>query len=262
LAIRTQLAKLSYVLTKSVKHPRRSFSDLWVAHLARDRGQAQLPVWLFGELPRLPLNQALPGSEEIEVRLPRALDRLFGTSITPDEACCLCAIERHLKARNVLEIGTFDGNTTLALAANVDDGGTVTTVDLPRDFDLTRDRELLAHEHARVNLTPRDRLGRQFETHPLAARIRQVFGDSAALDWGTLGGPFDLIFIDGAHSAAYVESDTANALEHLRTPGAIVWHDYGLYEDVSAVVDRLTVEGRELRLFAIERTRLAVGYRA
>jgi predicted O-methyltransferase YrrM len=255
-------SKLSYVLRKTVAHPRRSLSYLWIAHRTRDRGHAQPPIWLFGDLPRLPLSQGFPGSEELEVRLPRALDRSFGTSITPDEACCLCVIERHLAARKVLEIGTFDGNTTLALAANLEDGGTVTTVDLPPDFDLSRDRARLAHPEERINLTPRERLGRQFEAHPLATRIQQVFGDSAALDWGMLGGPFDLIFIDGAHTAAYVESDSANALKHLRATGAIVWHDYGLYEDVSAVVDRFADEVRELHLFAIEGTRLAVGYRA
>src|SRR5437899_11213231 len=156
----------------------------------------------------------------------------------------------------------LDRNKTSARYAYLEDEGSVTTVDLTPDFDPSRDRGLLAHPDERINLTPRERLGRQFEAHPLAARIQQVFGDSAALDWGTLGGPFDLIFIDGAHSAAYVESDTANALKHLRAPGAIVWHDYGLYEDVSAVVDRLADEARGLRLFAIDGTRLAVGYRA
>jgi predicted O-methyltransferase YrrM len=183
-----------------------------------------------------------------------------GTSVTLEEAVCLCAIARHLHARRILEIGTFDGNTALALAANLEDGGGVTTVDLPRDFDPARDRTALAIEEP-INLTSRDRVGAQFRNHPLASRVRQVFGDSATLDWKALGGPFDLVFIDGCHDAAYVDADTRHAMEVLATPGAVVWHDYGQFRDVSTVVDRIARETRALDVFAIAGTRLAVGIR-
>lgn len=255
----SHLSKLSYVLRKSLAHPGESLRDLLFAHLARDRGHRQLPVWLFGELPRLHLGQALPGVETIGVTVPRVVDRTFGTSATAEEASLLCVIQRHLAARNVLEIGTADGSTTLALAANLEEGGMVTTIDLPADFDAARDRDALAFPDEPINLTSRQHVGRQFASDPLACRIRQVFGDSAHVDWSTLGGPFDLIFIDGCHTAAYVAADTTNALKHLATPGAIVWHDYGLYEDVSTVVDGVWRHSDRLRVFAIEGTRLAVG---
>jgi predicted O-methyltransferase YrrM len=256
------LSKLWYVVRRSLANPSRTLTDLRLAHLARDHGQRQLPVWMFGNLPRIPLAQLLPGAEEIEVRLPRVLDRSFGTTVTAEEACLLCVIQRHLAARAVLEIGTADGSTTLALAANLEDGGMVTTVDLPPEFDPIRDRAMLAYPDERINLTSRDQVGRQFRFDPLGSRIRQVFGDSAALDWGTLGGPFDLIFIDGCHEAPYVRSDTANALGYLASPGAIVWHDYGLYPDVSNVVDHLADATEQFQIAAIEGTRLAVALSA
>jgi hypothetical protein len=35
----------------------------------------------------------------------------------------------------------------------------------------------------------------------------------------TLGGPFNLIFIDGSHTEAYVRSDSENAVKHLAPRG-------------------------------------------
>ena len=178
-----------------------------------------------------------------------------------EETCHLCAMAKCLKARKVLEIGTYDGNTALALAANLDVEGEIVTVDLPPDFELKQQRASLVYSDGFLNLTPRDQLGRQYRTSPLASRIRQIYGDSAALDWNTFGGPFDLVFIDGCHSEAYVQSDSRNALDHLRAGGLIVWHDYGMLSEVSNVVDRIAREVADLKVYAIEGTRLAIGFK-
>jgi len=136
--------------------------------------------------------------------------------------------------------------------------GEVVTVDLAPDFRMEK-RASLTYSDIELNLTSRDQLGRQYRGHRLSSRIRQIYGDSAALDWKTLGGPFDLIFIDGCHSEAYVREDSRNALDHLVPGGAIVWHDYGAIPDVSAVVDRVATEtNKRMRVFALEGTRLAV----
>ena len=158
----------------------------------------------------------------------------------------------------MLEIGTFDGNSALLFAANLAPDGVVVTIDLPPEFDLGK-QSSLTHPEVELNLTPRDQLGRQIKGHPLSARIRQVFGDSASLDWESLGGPFDLVFVDGCHSEAYVQSDSQNAIRHLIPGGAIVWHDYGMISAVSNVVDRLARETTTMTVFAIEGTRLAIG---
>jgi predicted O-methyltransferase YrrM len=93
----------------------------------------------------------------------------------------------------------------------------------------------------------------------LSSRIRQVYADSGKMDWSALGGPFELIFIDGCHSEEYVRSDTDNALRQLTAGGVIVWHDYGMIPAVSRVVDELAGRRADIRLRVAQGTRLAVG---
>ena len=85
-----------------------------------------------------------------------------------------------------------------------------------------------------------------------------MLGDSTKLDWKTeLAGPFDLIFIDGGHKYDAVRRDTQNAMESVATGGLIVWHDYGMIQDVSRAVDEAAVH---MRVSAIRGTRLAVAF--
>jgi predicted O-methyltransferase YrrM len=129
----------------------------------------------------------------------------------------------------------------------------VTTVDLPPHSN--GEFALPIPEEAR-NLSSREQLGAHFRGSAMERRITSVFADSALLDWSTLAGPFDFIFIDGCHAFDYVVLDTENALRHLHPSGIIVWHDYGTIEDVSRAVDGFA--GR-LRVAAIRSTSLAVG---
>jgi predicted O-methyltransferase YrrM len=239
-----------------VQNPRFAFSLLRDGRSARDQVFLEQFRWTFGDLPRVSLASIVPASRTFDLQLLRPFDRTRDTSITIEELCCLLAIAKDLAAKRVLEIGTWDGNTTLNLAANTD--AEVVTVDLPPDFDSSS--QGVAQPMPRINnMTPREALGRQLQNHPLKARIRQVFGDSARLDWNAFGPPFDLIFIDGCHDYSYVLSDTGNARAHLARGGAIVWHDYGIFRDVSRVVD-MTARSSGLRVHAIEGTRLAVGF--
>ena len=250
--------KAVFGLVKAITCPRASLSWVLRGHLAKDGLYVSQTYWFAGALPRVPLCKILPGIGEMEVLLPRAFDRKSGTSISAEEACHLGAIAKCIKARKALEIGTFDGNTALVLAANVGGEGAVVTVDLPPEFTV-EERDSLAYSDVELNLTPRDQVARQYQGHRLAARIRQVFGDSAKIDWSGLGGPFDLVFIDGCHSEVYVRSDSENAMRHLGPGGVIVWHDYGMIPAVSNVVDRLARETTTMKLYALEGTRLAVG---
>lgn len=252
------IQKSAYGLMKAISSPRSSLSWVLRGHLAKDEVIVSQTYWFTGMLPRVPLFKILPGIEEFEVVLPRAFDRKAGTSISVEEAVNLGAISKGVKARKALEIGTYDGNTAMLLAANMAVEGVVVTVDLPPDFDLAQ-QDSLAFSDGEFNLTPRDQLARQYQRHILSGRIRQVYGDSAKLDWCGIGGPFDLVFIDGCHSEAYIQSDSHNALKHLAPGGVIIWHDYGMIPAVSKVVDRLAQEITTMRVYAIEGTRLAVG---
>jgi predicted O-methyltransferase YrrM len=226
-------------------------------YLSPDPIYSRQSRWIHGTLPRIDLRTILPESSAFDLEVVRPIDRTWMISIALEELCCLLLIERTIRAKNILEIGTWDGNTTLNLAANTE--GKVVTIDLPTDFDHVRDKSTLKYSDALLYVTDRKQVGRQFRGHPLQSKIHQVFGDSAKLDWSVLGSPFDLIFIDGCHDFKYVASDTANARAHLAPRGAIVWHDYGMLAEVSRAVDMAAQSASDLRIYAIQGTRLAVG---
>jgi len=208
--------------------------------------------WTFGRTRRVPLTQLFPGIAEVDVRVPRAFDRDPNASMSATEVLSVGAIVSLLQPRRILEVGTYQGNTTLALAANAPEGARVTTLDLPPD---AHDMSLDVPETMRNPTAPAE-VGRQFRDAALPASIEQVFGDSATHDWGTLPGPFDLVVIDGCHFESYVRSDSENAMGVLAPGGIIVWHDYGVIEDVARVVDSLAAR---LDIAVVLGTSLAIG---
>ena len=122
------------------------------------------------------------------------------------------------------EIGTFDGRTTLNMAANTPDDAMVYTLDLPREqVDQTK-----------FSLDPFERFAVMKETSGVRYRgtiwerkIQQLYGDSATFDYTPYRGEIDFVFIDGSHTYEYVLSDSRNALTLLRNgKGTILWHDY------------------------------------
>jgi len=197
-----------------------------------------------------PLDRLFPGivAHPATLELVRPFDRQRGTSVELEELIVILAIQRFTNATRVAEVGTFDGNTTIHLALNAGPDGRVVTIDLPPEGADTTD-------YARTG-RPAPFARRQYDRHPAASRIRQVLGDSAVLDWSTLGGPFDLVFIDGDHRAEYVRADTKNALGSLRPGGLILWHDYE-YRSVSGVLDPAARAGE--RIHWIRGTRIALG---
>lgn len=220
----------------------------------KDLEAYRISSWSHGSRPRVHLMKIFPGIETVSVNLLNLYQRKIGLSVDAGEVMALCSIEKFIGARNVLEIGTYDGNTALNLAANLAPGGRVTTIDLPPDWDK---RFLYDVPNNHWNVTDRQRIGIQYRQTPYENRIRQVLGDSAGVDWQALNPPFDLIFIDGCHFRDYVGKDTENALKHLRPGGVVVWHDYGDIKDVSQVVDETA---RRITVYAVRGTRLAVGW--
>jgi hypothetical protein len=220
----------------------------------KDAEAYRIGSWSYGKLKRRPAPEIFPGIEQVSITVHRSFDRDITTSIDTQELMVLCGIIKLRNCRNLLEIGTFNGNTTLNMAENSASDARITTIDLPENWDGKYKIEVPG---LYVNVTDRKTVGAHYQQHPiLSLKITQVYGDSAGLDWSTLKGPFDLVFIDGNHHYKYVLSDTANALKHLAPNGVIVWHDYGMIEDVSTVVDGFA---GTLQLDAIRGTRLAVG---
>jgi hypothetical protein len=157
----------------------------------------------------------------------------------------------------IVEIGTFDGRTTLNLALNAPAHLSVFTLDLPPD--VPPKFALAPGEDAFVN---KPRSGRHFGEAPpewaaAAGRITQLLGDSATFDWSGHFGRAGLVFVDGSHAHDYVLADSDTALRLVADKGVIIWHDYGVWEGVTRALEQIEA-GRHLGLRHIRGTSLVV----
>ena len=108
---------------------------------------------------------------------------------------------RMLRPRSILEIGTFTGYSALSMAAGLGEGATLDTIEV--DDEL----EELAQ--------------RFFDRSPCGGKIRLHIG--SALDIApTLGGPFDLVFIDGDTGRPLVESGAFLLADNILWSGKVV----------------------------------------
>ncbi len=174
-------------------------------------------------------------------------------AVTPDvahhfelpygERLVLAAICRWLQPRRIFEFGTFTGTTTRLLADLVPEA-TIETVDLPAD-EMVHDPWV------------DEVVGLAFEGPEYDHRIRQHRVNSRRLDYATLDGPWDLVFVDASHEYEDVLHDSRRALEMVSPTGLIIWDDY--QPAVPGVVRALN-EMREggCPIVRIAATRLAV----
>jgi hypothetical protein len=99
---------------------------------------------------------------------------------------------------------------------------------------------------------------RRFLGSPVESKVRPIFSDSAAFDYSPYQKQCDIVFVDGAHSLAYVESDTKAAFALARPGGLVVWHDYNngfFWPDVHEYLNRI---GRQYGIKRIRGTMFAV----
>jgi len=119
-------------------------------------------------------------------------------------------------ARNVMEVGTYDGRTALMLA-HLFPQATITTLDLPPTDPVY----LSSYEVARTKqfVTKRDEILRR---NP---RVKFVEVNSLSLtnDAGSTG--FDVVWVDGDHDFPVVGIDLANAVRLLRPGGYLMCDD-------------------------------------
>jgi hypothetical protein len=157
----------------------------------------------------------------------------------------------------IVEIGTFDGRTTLNLAVNAPAQHRIFTLDLPPEaapkFDLA------PGERAYVE---KPRSGRRFLDAPpewaaAAGRITQLMGDSATFDWSAHAGRAGLVFVDGSHAYDYVIADSGTAFALMANKGMVIWHDYGVWEGVTRALEQIEAS-RHLGLRHVRGTSLVV----
>lgn len=157
-------------------------------------------------------------------------------NVSPYELRVICKVVKHYKPRNLFEIGTFDGRTTVNLAANSSNEARIYTLDLaPREVNQTE----LRIKSSDATFIAKQQSGREFMAAARAGqakKITQLWGDSAAFDYSDYDSRMDFVFVDGSHSYEYVLNDTRVALNLLKdSKGIIMWHDYGWREVVRAL---------------------------
>jgi hypothetical protein len=207
--------------------------------------------WLQKKKAEPQLEQILDGIEATQIVLSSSSERYGGVSLC--ELFVICVVAKHIKARRIFEIGTFEGNTTLNLALNTDPEAVIFTVDLPSAL-ITKQSDLeIVNQYSKGAV-----VGRRFKGEPVETKIKQLWGDSLVFDFGPFLNNMDLVFIDGDHTYKYVQSDTRNALRMLsrKNPGraCIIWHDCDYYSDVEKVLEE-ELQGRYHR---IAQTRMAI----
>jgi len=150
---------------------------------------------------------------------PSSLGR-HGWNVKLHEEMLLGAAVAAIQARQIFEIGTFDGGTTRRLAESAPDDATVYTMDLPEDaFDASQSPT--AFNGSRV--------GEKYRASAAASKVRQIRHDAATFDFGPYRGRMDFVFVDAAHDHPHGLCDSKNALTLVRPGGVVVWHDFEPY---------------------------------
>lgn len=213
-------------------------------------------------IPTVNLNKIFPPElEKGTITLEKFLGQWGNVSI--EELCKICLIVKWLKPSRILEMGTYNGMTTLQMALNAPRNAVVHTIDLPPDHVPT------------LRLDPLDELlARHFDGEmrmPTGAYfagrsdivIVQILSDTATFDYSGLERPIDLVFVDAAHDLANATRDTENAFDVLSEKGVILWHNYAdvIYPDVTSYLGKVA---NTHPIFHLRNTNLAVyfaGYR-
>jgi len=176
-------------------------------------------------------------------------------NLSPYEIIAISSIVADRAPMRLLEIGTFDGNTTLQMALNAPREAIIHTLDLPQG-EVETAQPVLESDYQFIEDAAKEE--RKFLKSSVSHKVQQHFGDSTKLDFElfTEDGPLDLIFIDGGHSFECVKSDTEKALKVISENGVILWHDFtphfaGVYSflcELSKTLELVHIAGTNLVL--------------
>jgi methyltransferase family protein len=165
----------------------------------------------------------------------------------------LLALLADSKPDLVLEIGTFNGATTAAMALNAP-WAVIHTVDLPLNFEPVQN-EAGAMPKDDFHLIKQRQVGEAYASLPEIKNIVQHFADSAKWDFAPVKGA-SFFFIDGAHTYEYARNDTERCLSVAAPRSRFVLHDCDEnHADVVRYVYELVREGKPV--FRIKNTSLA-----
>ena len=184
-------------------------------------------------IPEIDLSVVVPRSTSIEVCEPRQDDG----NISLLEIMAINGLIAVHQPKTLFEIGTFDGRTTLNMAANSSPDARVYTLDLPKS-EITRTKLALSdYDRPYIN---KDQSGWRFQGTELGKKIVQFAGDSATFDFAEFFDRIDFVFVDGSHRYDYVRNDSDVAFKLLRGgKGIILWHDYASSYEVTKAMNEL-----------------------
>lgn len=157
------------------------------------------------------------------------------------ELAVIAGIARNVEENTILfEIGTFDGRTTLNLALNSPHNCKVLTLDLPKEMESVN--KLVPGEEKFVNKKSSGfRFKKYFkEKAHFVNKIKQLYGDSADFDFEPYFNRCSMVFVDGSHSYNNVISDSKNAVNMVKPGGVVIWHDYGVWDEVTKALEEFS----------------------
>jgi hypothetical protein len=166
-------------------------------------------------------------------------------NISISESFVINKLIKYYNPQTIFEIGTFDGLTTLNMAANCSKDAKIYTLDLPSNMLNSHKLPLVAGDARYINkkISGGNFLGTDYEK-----KIEQLYGDSATFDFSPFYNMIDFVFIDGSHSYQYVLNDSKIALKLLKNKsGIILWHDYGEWWDVTEALNKLYLKVNEFK---------------
>jgi len=194
-------------------------------------------------IPTVNLNKVFPVElEKGSIALENFLGHWGNASI--EDLCKICLMVKFLKPKKILEIGTYNGMTTLQMALNAPSECITYTLDLPEETQAslqhtTFDDYVAKHFRKKFGTTT----GSYFKKR-VDLNIKQLWGDSAIFDYSVVGDKIDIIFIDAAHDYKNKSIDTENALRLLATNGLIIWHNYNDVLNPEVTKYLLDISGR------------------
>lgn len=181
-------------------------------------------------------------TEEVFIKIlePNAVNG----NILPLELIFINQLIKFFNPENIFEIGTFDGRTTLNMAANSLEGSKIFTLDLPGDKINNTKLPIAEGDVAHID---KDVSGKRFLKSNYSNKIKQLYGDSATFNFSPYLNKIDFVFVDGSHSSEYVLNDSEIAMKLLKNnQGIILWHDYGM-DSVTKSLNKLYLEDEKFK---------------
>lgn len=164
--------------------------------------------------------------------------------------------------KTIIEFGTYNGRTTLNMAANSSADTKIFTVDLPAKDAPTKFE--LEHKQFDPNNDEMGYVGlksKLFNNHPLEKKINQIWCDTAQLDIESLKDSMDLMFIDASHSYENCYNDSLTAFKLIKYNGIVIWHDYNGWPGVTEALNKVYSENNFFNMFWLNDTSLIIGRR-